>query len=104
MSRRRPPRTEDSTEPQPRLSNQPMPSMEDARPFADDVLSVAEVHGISRLRDLRFLQQLYDHFIESAQTDWDFGGYILTFLRTSGEVSRSVPVDRAVGELVAGRL
>lgn len=53
-----------------------------------------------RPRDLR---RLYAYFMENAQTDWDFGGYVLTYLTRRGEISRSVPAD-PVGERVASRL
>ena len=43
---------------------------------------------------------MYTRFIESAQTDYDFGGVVLTYLTRRG----SVPVDIHVGERVARRL
>lgn len=44
----------------------------------------------------RFIRQK----LANGQTDWDFGGHVLTYLTRQG----SRPVDRAVGERVARRL
>ena len=101
MSRRRPPRSEDSTEPRCQTELPRPEAWEEVRP---EVATICEEIGIVRPSKQRWLQRKYDRFMESAQTDWDFGGYVLTFILKAGEVARSVPVDRAVGELVAGRL
>jgi hypothetical protein len=57
-----------------------------------EVAAICEEIGIYRPSKQVMLQRLYDKFMQNAQTDWDFGGYVLTFIR-GGEVSRSVPVD-----------
>ena len=50
------------------------------------------------------LDRVYVRFMENAQSDWDFGGYVLTYLSRGGSVSRSVPADpmaeRLVGSLI----
>ena len=46
------------------------------------------------------LHAMYGRFIENAQTDYDFGGYVLTYLTRRG----SVPVDMATGERAIKRL
>lgn len=89
------------TEPQRRLGNQPKTSMGGVCPA---VAEVAAIHGITRPRTLAHLERIYWQAIENGQTDWDFGGYVLTYLRKRGEVQRSVGVDISVGERVARRL
>lgn len=101
MSRRHSPRAAaTSTEPQRRLGNQTKPSMGDVCP---EVARIAADAGITRPRAIRHLQDVYDRQMENAQTDWDFGGYVLTYLSRAGQVSRSVPAD-PMAERLAARL
>lgn len=55
----------------------------------------ASGHPVSR----RYIRQR----LASAQTDWDTGGPVLTYVTRRGEISRSVPAD-PIGERVASRL
>lgn len=109
MSRRRSPRAEDTTDT--RVIDQAPPSMgrgvSDLSP--EDEAWVEEQHAslmaagtpVSRrtLRDRRLweIEHPYQPVSESSQS-------VLTIRRLVSGVSHSVPVDRAVGELVAGRL
>lgn len=69
-------------------------------------LCPAEVEVLQQVRDSgkyispSRLHRMYERFIENAQSDWDFGGYVLTYLTPRG----SLPVDGQVGERVARRL
>ena len=65
-----------------------------------DVLAVARDLGVTRARDLRHLQALYDRYTAAADADWDFGGHVLTYLRGR----QSVPVDIQTGERATRRL
>ena len=109
MSRRRSPRTEDDN--QTRVMDQTPPSMGRGASTlsAEDQAWVEEQHAalmaagtpVSRrtLRDRRLweIEHPYSPILESSQS-------VLTVQRVMGGIVRSVPVDRAVGELVAGRL
>ena len=99
MSRRRSPRTEDDN--QTRVMDQTPPSIDLLCP--DDEAEIErqwrqamdEGHPVSR----RYLRNKLRAEFGRAADRWE-GGAVLTYLRRHG----SVPVDRAVGELVAGRL
>ena len=99
MSRRRSPRTEDDN--QTRVMDQPPPSIDLLCP--DDEAEIErqwreamdEGHPVSR----RYLRNKLRREFGRAADHWE-GGAVLTYLTRHG----SVPVDRAVGELVAGRL
>ena len=82
--------------PEPGPVNQ-TPSMGELCP---DVLAVARDLGVTRARDLRHLQALYDRYTASADADWDFGAQVLTFMRRR----QSIPVDTTTGERAAKRL
>ena len=90
-----------SSEPQRRLGNQTTPSMADVCP---EVRVIAEEAGITRPRAILHLQRQYERSMQNAQSDWDSGGPVLTYISRSGHVSRSVPADpmaeRLVGSLV----
>lgn len=66
-----------------------------------DVAAFAASRGITRPRDLRYLQRMYDRAMAQADDAFDFGGYVLA--RTRGRRG-SVPVDSRVGERVARRI
>ena len=59
-----------------------------------EVSDICTELGFTTPSKQRLLQRLYDRCMENAQTDFDFGGYVLTYLRRSG----SRPVDLATGE------
>ena len=75
----------------PQTMGQPCPDVE-------RVWTECQAAGVPVSR--RYLRGLYSLYLENAQTDWDFGGWVLTYLTRSG----SRPVDGAVGERVASGL
>lgn len=66
----------------------------------EEVEVLAQVRESGQYISPSRLHAMYTRFIESAQTDYDFGGVVLTYLTRRG----SVPVDIHVGERVARRL
>lgn len=97
-------REERATQTEPQVSDWATKTIEASGEVCPEVEAVAREIGYVQPAKLRYLQRLYNRFIENGQTDWDFGAYVLSYLRKGGEVSRSVPVDGAVGERVARRL
>lgn len=73
-------------------------SMADLCP--EEVAVLADIKAAGKYISPSRLHGMYVRFIENGQTDWDFGGYVLTYLTRHG----SRPVDGAVGERVARRL
>lgn len=67
---------------------------------ADEIAVLEAVKASGRYISPGRLHAMYERFIEHAQSDWDFGGHVLTYLTRQG----SRPVDQAVGERVARRL
>lgn len=103
MSRRRTPRQhrdEDRTLPRgTRAPASTPPSIGSACPDTDaaieEIWAACVAAGTPTSR--RRLRHLYSRYLENAQAEWDFGGYVLTYLSRRGE---SVPVDATVGERV----
>lgn len=99
MSRRRTGRDTDQT----RVMDQTPPSMGDARLHAEAETWVAQRHAellaAGTPASKRYLRaQLVK------QWDREELAVRITYLRTNGEVARSVPVDSTVGERVSRRL
>ena len=95
-----PPAQSGTTQTEPRNLDRAINQMPSMGELCPDVLAVARDLGVTRARDLRHLQALYDRYTAAADADWDFGAHVLTCLRGR----QSVPVDIQTGERATRRL